>query len=90
MNINKAAEVTNQSIPTPKTGTSADAGKVAGKAVSAGTDQGRVTSKLIDRLNAASTESRQTLVNEVKARFQAGEFNTRESAESTADSILNQ
>ena len=90
MNINKVTNGQNPQIQAQKIAASTETGKLSTQSASVDSSSNAVESKLIQKLNISSVESNEKNLDQVKASFQAGEYLTRESAESTAASILDQ
>lgn len=88
MNINKALQVQNPQLLAQKIAASNETGKATGQKQGKQVDAARVESSLIERLSQTSVESRENILEQVKARFESGLLLSREAAEATANSIL--
>lgn len=90
MSINQVGNGQTPPIQPQQVSASVEAGNVAKQSAGRGTNANSVESNLIKRLNISSVESQGNNLDQVKAGVESGAFLTREAAESTASSILDQ
>ena len=88
MNIHNAGQVPKAHFNAPESTAAKSDSNIAKGGAETKLDSAEIKSSLILERLKLSSQSRESLLNEVKANLEAGSFTTRQAAESAADGIL--
>ena len=88
MNIHNAGPILKAHINAPESTAARSDSNIAKGGAETKLDSAEIKSSLILERLKLSSQSRESLLNEVKANLESGSYKTRQAAESAADAIL--